>query len=304
MLNNACYSPNTGITYVAGCTDPSYGSSSCQAKNCQKLHDTNQFIGLSICNNNDWICCESEGSLGDEPSGKPEDRSSCACDKGYTSAFQGGSKLAALVSLPTDLAGSIALIGTDSKGSQITTGSTSMFHPNVAKPTAAPSSSKPNDDSSSQASSTPPPSPVTTVVTSVVTYGTSVSTGIVTTQTQPTSGSSTGGSGPQPQSSGPSSLTIGLASGLSVAAVLVIGALLWFCLYKKKRRDRPASGISVDHSTAVWQADVSTYPQPAEKPGVAELAGESNQQPEEGAFTRDERKPPGQGMDNPPTYRK
>lgn len=36
LEHGACYSPSTKVTYIAGCTDPSYRDPLCGAQNCNK----------------------------------------------------------------------------------------------------------------------------------------------------------------------------------------------------------------------------------------------------------------------------
>ena len=111
-------------------------------------------------------------------------------------------------------------------------------------------------------------------------------------------------------------MTIGLAVGLSLGIVAIALALLAFFLYRRKRGSGPPSQ-PVDRSTPIWQADISTYPVQKEKPGPVELTAGGfvgpSHQPEQGAFTRTERRPagvgvqglgrqPAPGMSPPPRY--
>ncbi|EXJ82156.1 hypothetical protein A1O1_08225 [Capronia coronata CBS 617.96] len=93
LSSNACYNGQYGVTYLAGCTDPSYEDSRCPDKG--DFADQ-PWAGLVYCNgtSNEWVACEDSGSTVSVP--EP-----CWCpSSSRTVAFTDSSQLTNIMSLP------------------------------------------------------------------------------------------------------------------------------------------------------------------------------------------------------------
>lgn len=61
LENNACYDVDTGVTYLYGCTDPTFRDPHCSSK-CNLDTRKSHWVGLVFCNgteglpNNQWMC--------------------------------------------------------------------------------------------------------------------------------------------------------------------------------------------------------------------------------------------------------
>ncbi|OAP64739.1 hypothetical protein AYL99_00711 [Fonsecaea erecta] len=122
--HNACYS-NDGNTYVAGCTDPTYSDPSCPVKS---PYDDQQWTGLVYCNgtSDEWTLCDDSGSGSDTVTPWP----GCYCPEDETSrnvAFSAPGALAAYISLPSFLGGSMSFFDGYSPSTSITSDSASLL---------------------------------------------------------------------------------------------------------------------------------------------------------------------------------
>ncbi|EEY20115.1 conserved hypothetical protein [Verticillium alfalfae VaMs.102] len=60
LTSNACYNQQFGVTYLAGCSDPTYDHRSCPDKGA---FDGTPWVGLTYCNgtSEQWVACEQSG---------------------------------------------------------------------------------------------------------------------------------------------------------------------------------------------------------------------------------------------------
>ncbi|MCJ1328856.1 hypothetical protein MMC10_005533 [Thelotrema lepadinum] len=141
LAQGACFSPSTGMTYVAGSA---------------------QVEGLALCDDN-WICCSGDGQQGDKPAKAAAD--SCPCDSNYGTIASGSGALAQTAFLPSTFGGDIRVIQTsDSAGLVLssepipTSGDASL--PPTAKPyiTSTTTTNTPTSSSSITSSTSTPSS--------------------------------------------------------------------------------------------------------------------------------------------------
>ncbi|KAI2606481.1 uncharacterized protein GGS25DRAFT_501477 [Hypoxylon fragiforme] len=99
--SRACYHYHFDITYVAGCTDPKFGSPNCPHKG---QFSSQQWAGLQRCDPDDsiWAGCPDTGDI---PGLKPPAK--CTCDPA-SELFTDKPKLDNIALLPTSSGGSIS----------------------------------------------------------------------------------------------------------------------------------------------------------------------------------------------------
>ncbi|OTB04025.1 hypothetical protein M426DRAFT_11906 [Hypoxylon sp. CI-4A] len=103
LASKACFHRRFQITYLAGCTDPSYSSANCPHKG--ELGDK-QWVGLDRCepDTDQWAACTEDD---DVPGSKPP--GPCSCDPGYSNAVLSDSPvLSNIASLPSSAGGEIS----------------------------------------------------------------------------------------------------------------------------------------------------------------------------------------------------
>ncbi|KAI3393405.1 hypothetical protein diail_4300 [Diaporthe ilicicola] len=212
LESNVCYDIAFGVTYISGCTDPSYKHPSCPDK---FDHSETPWLGLSYCNgtSNEWVLCDQKK----KPAtlSKPD---TCYCptdedDRSMT--LSQSSIIKGTASLPTALCESIQF----SRG----------YYPTIkARPTTATASAISSATSASASASASSPlssSPFSTAATA-----TNGATPFIapqdpshTSQTQE-SGLSTGAK-------------IGTIFG-AVAGTLLLALMATVCLYLRRRRQK------------------------------------------------------------------
>lgn len=103
---NACFDPDTGNTYIAGCTDEAYVDKTCP----QKLRfDDQEWVGLAQCGtesdgNWDWGGCEVPAEDSTELVRLPNDNCEAYCS---TTLWVGTSDIPTFAIVPTSAGGSI-----------------------------------------------------------------------------------------------------------------------------------------------------------------------------------------------------
>ncbi|SPO07075.1 uncharacterized protein DNG_09769 [Cephalotrichum gorgonifer] len=104
LANRACFNGEFGVTYLSGCSDPSYGDESCPDK---VVSDDQPWVGLVYCNgtSNQWVACAQANNAETIISAD-----ACACPTPTASrniAFEDSSILENVVQLPTSSGGSV-----------------------------------------------------------------------------------------------------------------------------------------------------------------------------------------------------
>ncbi|KAI2620382.1 hypothetical protein GGS26DRAFT_571260 [Hypomontagnella submonticulosa] len=189
-----------GVTYLAGCTDPTYDSPNCPDKGKWK---DQQWTGLVQCGKGSdvWASCKESPEEGDVPG--ENDPAKCTCSPD-TQVFTDKPRLDPIALLPTSLSGTISWVS--GMRPKITMTSSS-------KPTSSPTLT--SDSTSSLGSSTP--------------AGSTSITGspVVTSSYEPDS-----------SATGPT-LTTAAQAGIGVGAcvgAIVIGCLMYLALVLRKRK--------------------------------------------------------------------
>ena len=226
---NICWNRDTGITYVASCTDSAFSNDAlCGGLQCGKgpcrppwvsgrcetwtdqRADT-QFIGLAKCGSG-WRCCDGKGQRGDKPANVP--RAPCpSCDP--QNGFPSG--------------------------------------------TIAPA---PAAESTQFLSTTTSSSTLVAVTTSSTSDGGAVGTSTVSTSAPLSTGSASDGQAPASSVS----LKVGLGVGLPLGAAAIGLAALVFILLRRRRPREDPHDPSADGSTAIWRGEVHAGPSVANTP--------------------------------------
>ena len=105
LSQNSCWNPTHNVTYLYGCSDPSYSDASCPWK-CGPTFDTGKYVGLDYCYNtnlNDWACAHPPSDSDAIESIPPQE-----CVDDSIVAFAGPSALQPILSLPTTVGGQTA----------------------------------------------------------------------------------------------------------------------------------------------------------------------------------------------------
>ncbi|AEO67135.1 25532c19-ae96-483e-956b-f0ce22bfc609 [Thermothielavioides terrestris] len=228
--DNACYNPEHGTTYLAGCTDLEYRDASCPDKKSYKDYP---WAGLIYCKPNRWVACEETAKPYTITVGDP-----CTCPSAsetMTVAFSAPSQIAAIGSLPSRSGGTIEWepghFPTASLRTSSSSSSLSSTHPSAASTLAsATSSSVLPTTTTASASDNPTPS-----------LGHSLSDGA----------------------------KAGIGAGAAVGGILLFGALsaLWV-VFRRRRNDKntpagPEAGQAAGPNT---HDDKSGGTGPAEMP--------------------------------------
>ncbi|KAL1878191.1 hypothetical protein Daus18300_002108 [Diaporthe australafricana] len=104
LESSVCYSPEYGVTYISGCSDPSYEHPSCP----NKFNDrATPWLGLSYCNgtSNEWVICDQKKK---SPVLTKPDTCFCPTDEDdRTMTLSQSSIIKGTASLPTTLGESI-----------------------------------------------------------------------------------------------------------------------------------------------------------------------------------------------------
>lgn len=231
LENSACYNAEYGVTYVAGCTDPDYGSSVCPDKyedlskwfdlgrnkplgvaKHKAINDTSSldsptWMGMSYCNgtSNEWVLCNQP----DDPS-TIESPAACYCPTATserTMTLSAASAITATAYLPSATGLEINYVA--------------GHYPTSTLANTTPGSSAQQSTSRSQG--------LTTAATS----------------TPPAVTSSTAQTASTSQSLG-TDATIGIAVGASIGGVLLLSALGYFLHWLVLRRRRQQDADSAN----------------------------------------------------------
>ncbi|CRK18675.1 hypothetical protein BN1723_013792, partial [Verticillium longisporum] len=102
LTSNACYNQQFGVTYLAGCSDPTYEHRSCPDKGA---FDGTPWVGLTYCNgtSEQWVACEQS-----ERQDALTEADQCWCPQtDRTVAFTASSVLVNVAELPTSVGGEV-----------------------------------------------------------------------------------------------------------------------------------------------------------------------------------------------------
>ena len=102
LSQNSCWNPSHNVTYLYGCSDPSYTDASCPWK-CGPTFDTGIYVGLDYCyqtTQNEWACTHPPSN-----SATIESFPAQECVDDSVVAFAGPSSLQPILSLPTNVGG-------------------------------------------------------------------------------------------------------------------------------------------------------------------------------------------------------
>ncbi|ERF69919.1 hypothetical protein EPUS_05463 [Endocarpon pusillum Z07020] len=240
----ACYAPDAGMVYTAGCTDRDYASSSCPSK----CGISAFWVGHSYCNgtSNNWSCCENQyGNTRNQQFFPYNNRQQCWCpEENAMIGFNAPEKIPDVAYLDLEQPGSIsyfpghtpsAALGgsstTDSPASTTSdTDSSTTFTTSTARTSESSSSSSSNTNTNSPASNTASPS-----------NGSSASHSAA-----PDSTMSPSTSAPLDPSSDPGLPTgtkIGIGVGAGAGAVILASLLYLLLSFLRKRRKSPPPPI-------------------------------------------------------------
>ncbi|KAI2469458.1 hypothetical protein F4781DRAFT_442645 [Annulohypoxylon bovei var. microspora] len=246
----ACYHRHFDITYLAGCTDPSYKDSTCPFKS---QFGGQQWVGLENCKYDTdlWAGCK---EIGDVPGSRPP--ASCTCSPD-TEVFSDRPVLANIAQLPTSLGGTISWYNgmkplytdptpsvtdtpTKTATTTATTTATSRSNPppNTVNPASDPGATQPSTIFWNPSESTTSPASV----------GTTPST-VVPPSNQPDQSASTP-TGTNLSTAAQAGVGIGAGFG-----ALLIGGLIYLVFFLRKRK-----GIQRDNAMA--QSDLPDGPGP------------------------------------------
>ncbi|KAI4860037.1 hypothetical protein F4820DRAFT_466164 [Hypoxylon rubiginosum] len=259
---NACRSPGGPSSYyLAGCTDPSFGSNQCPDKGD---FGSQQYVPLVDCNDDYSGCFSEKDAPGDDGDDPP-----CTCDP--KSVLFSNPFMESIALLPSSLGGSISWYDgmeptpTSSHSSpssspkpKVTSTSTSTS----ASPTHSPTHS-PTQTSSSSSSDTRATDSSTSTPASTLSSGSSVEP-LPTTTVSPdgtpvVSESGTPDSSTTSGSSPSTAMYIGVGVGVSVGAIL-IGCLLYLALLLRKRKRMRQNDNDSDPMAYLGQPTIPVLP--------------------------------------------
>ncbi|KAI1211645.1 uncharacterized protein F4807DRAFT_458541 [Annulohypoxylon truncatum] len=252
--SSACYHRHFDITYLAGCTDPSYKDSSCPFKG---RFGSQQWVGLENCkyNNDIWAGCK---ELDDVPGSRPP--SACTCSK-EVEVLTDKPVLDNIGQLPTSSGGTISwyegrepvftmMPPTVAKSATATVTSSSDQPSNTVNPLSDPNATHPSTIVWNPSESTSSPVQVSTTPSTVV----------------PPS------SQPDLSASTPTGTNLSTAAqaGIGIGAgfgAILLGSLLYLVFFLRKRQ-----GILRGHAMA--QSDLPGGPIDPTSPTATELAAD------------------------------
>ncbi|KAK5064292.1 hypothetical protein LTR84_000125 [Exophiala bonariae] len=103
LSDSACWNPTHNVTYLYGCSDPTYSDPSCPWK-CGPDYDASPYVGLVYCYNTtqvEWSCTHPPSNSDSIQENAPQQ-----CYDDSIVAFAGPSSLQPILSLPTNVGGS------------------------------------------------------------------------------------------------------------------------------------------------------------------------------------------------------
>ncbi|KAM0330132.1 hypothetical protein ACHAQA_004305 [Verticillium albo-atrum] len=235
LTSNACYNQQFGVTYLAGCSDPTYDHRSCPDKGA---FDSTPWVGLTYCNgtSEQWVACEQSGRQN-----ALTEADDCWCPQtDRTVAFTASSVLENVAELPSTPGGEVVW----QRG----------FLPSFAEEetptsTAAPSQTQPTTRSSTASSST------------AISTNAPVETSPAPSATPETTDSSLS-----------QQARIGIGIGVGVGSALLLGllALLFFSRRKRQRRElEAAASAKGDHPDSLMAPPSSAPHTPTT--GISEI---------------------------------
>ena len=276
LSDSACWNPTHNVTYLYGCTDPTYTDASCPWK-CGADFASAPYVGLDYCYNttqNEWSCTHPPSN-----SDSIQEFPAQECLDDSIIAFAGPSSLQPVLSLPTDIGGGtvyFSQVNPTSYSLDPNYTPTTTIRATASVPTAVEQVSTTSGTDSSTSSQAPIAGitassasttfePSNTPASTHSTTSISVSTAAASTSasSSPTPSASSGGSG---LSTG---AKIGIGVGVGLAALGVLAFIGAFFLFRRRRQShshQPVSQIDNDYGAGVDTEYKRPRP-PSELPG-------------------------------------
>lgn len=221
LSDNACWDPETNVTYQYGCTDSTYQDKSCPTKCDEDLI----WSGLAYCggSSNEWTCCPTNGDF-------PQSVAPCHCAGSTTRkiAFVGPATLQAQISLPGTTGGATSYF----PGVMAPDSSATMSHPVTSGGMSilSPSSQTSSIASEQDSGTTLTPQITQTASTSLSTITSGISSMRSTSSSQPSTELTSG-------LSDSTKTKIGLGVGIP-AIVIILGSVWVSVVWNRQRYQR------------------------------------------------------------------
>ncbi|KAM0272204.1 hypothetical protein ACHAQH_008805 [Verticillium albo-atrum] len=210
LTSNACYNQQFGVTYLSGCSDPTYSHRNCPGKGA---YDSTPWVGLTYCNgtSEQWIACEQSGR--EDALTVADD---CWCPQtDRTVAFTASSVLENVAELPSTPGGEV-----------------------VWQRGFLPSFAEQDDAATSTAPPTTPTSSSSSTISTPIQTNTPAETSPAATETAQSTDNGL---------SWPAKIGIGVGVGVGSALLLALLALLFFSRRRRQRRESEAASTKGDH---------------------------------------------------------
>ena len=248
LEENACHNVELGVTYLYGCTDPSFKDSHCPQK-CKLDTDKSHWVGLVFCNgtnelpSDEWVCHHPDNCAGiEECDEKVWDEDieiwrGAGCDnlkhdEEYV-AFDWGSTLSDIAALPSS-----------SRLASYWSANSDRTNPSAGTLTLIPPMVRTTSESESTVTASPGYSASTTPSSTLR----HISTTITTDSTPATSTTSPSPTTPVPARG--KTATIGLGVGIGVGVPVLLGLAGLTCFYIRRQRKNSQAALvipSVDY---------------------------------------------------------